>query len=131
VHSETKKHNKYLLLEVLETNAINVKRYEVNGRTVLFYFNEIPSTCRTCVRFIAVKEYDMGKVKPQPVKIYDYYEPGRKSVGLPEVNQHRLKPGEVVDLNVKPSSVNLQRQGQLWISLHLRRMAELLGFLLT
>ncbi|CAK8682027.1 unnamed protein product [Clavelina lepadiformis] len=64
---------------MLQSNTINLKRYEISGRSILFYFDEIQSTCRTCVRFVAIKEFDTGRVKPQPVKIYDYYEPGFES----------------------------------------------------
>ncbi|GCB82495.1 hypothetical protein scyTo_0022339, partial [Scyliorhinus torazame] len=55
---------------------IELKRYEVDGRKVLFYFDEIPSQCMTCVKFHAYREYIIGKTAPVPVKVYDYYEPG-------------------------------------------------------
>uniref|UniRef100_H2YPN1 Kazal-like domain-containing protein n=1 Tax=Ciona savignyi TaxID=51511 RepID=H2YPN1_CIOSA len=67
------------LQQVLETNTVNLKRYEVSGRKIIFYFDEIYSTCRTCVRFVAIRRFETGKVKPQPVVIYDYYEPAFQS----------------------------------------------------
>ncbi|XP_063146713.1 C3 and PZP-like alpha-2-macroglobulin domain-containing protein 8 [Candoia aspera] len=63
-------------LEKLLTNKqIGLKRYEVDGRKVLFYFDEIPSQCMTCVKFMAFREYIVGKTAPLPIKVYDYYEP--------------------------------------------------------
>nr|XP_009861615.2 C3 and PZP-like alpha-2-macroglobulin domain-containing protein 8 [Ciona intestinalis] len=67
------------LQQVLDTNDVNLKRYEVSGRTILFYFDEIHSTCRTCVRFVAIRQFETGRVMPQPVVIYDYYEPAFES----------------------------------------------------
>ncbi|XP_077993522.1 C3 and PZP-like alpha-2-macroglobulin domain-containing protein 8 [Glandiceps talaboti] len=59
---------------VLSKNS-GIKRYEVDGRKVFFYFDEIPSECLTCVSFEAYRDYIVGKTKPVPVRIYDYYEP--------------------------------------------------------
>ncbi|KAG7283666.1 hypothetical protein CRUP_020439 [Coryphaenoides rupestris] len=61
---------------LLMDKRVGLKRYEVEGRKVLFYFDEIPSQCMTCVSFQAVREYIVGKTAPVPVKVYDYYEPG-------------------------------------------------------
>ncbi|KAG9486395.1 hypothetical protein GDO78_006660 [Eleutherodactylus coqui] len=63
------------LEELLLNKQIGLKRYEVEGRKVLFYFDEIPSQCMTCVQLQAFREYVVGKTSPVPVKIYDYYEP--------------------------------------------------------
>ncbi|CAH2293294.1 C3 and PZP-like alpha-2-macroglobulin domain-containing 8 [Pelobates cultripes] len=63
------------LEQLLMNKQIGLKRYEVDGRKVLFYFDEIPSQCMTCVQFQAFREYIVGKTAPVPVKIYDYYEP--------------------------------------------------------
>ncbi|XP_053558866.1 C3 and PZP-like alpha-2-macroglobulin domain-containing protein 8 [Bombina bombina] len=63
------------LEQLLMNKQIGLKRYEVDGRKVLFYFDEIPSQCMTCVQLQAFREYIMGKTAPVPVKIYDYYEP--------------------------------------------------------
>ncbi|OCU00808.1 hypothetical protein XELAEV_180065882mg, partial [Xenopus laevis] len=60
---------------LLLNKQIGLKRYEIDGRKVLFYFDEIPSQCLTCVKLQAFREYIVGKTAPVPVKIYDYYEP--------------------------------------------------------
>lgn len=43
----------------------------------VYHFPQIPSQCMTCVAFQAVREYIVGKTAPVPVKVYDYYEPGK------------------------------------------------------
>ncbi|XP_018112272.1 C3 and PZP-like alpha-2-macroglobulin domain-containing protein 8 [Xenopus laevis] len=63
------------LEQLLLNKQIGLKRYEIDGRKVLFYFDEIPSQCLTCVKLQAFREYIVGKTAPVPVKIYDYYEP--------------------------------------------------------
>lgn len=60
--------------QLLQTQRL-LKRYEVKDRTVFFYFDEIPGTCKTCVSFNTMQEFYVGRVQSQPVKIYDYYEP--------------------------------------------------------
>lgn len=40
-------------------------------------FIQIPSQCMTCVKFQAFREHIVGKTAPVPIKVYDYYEPGR------------------------------------------------------
>ncbi|KAJ7415213.1 C3 and PZP-like alpha-2-macroglobulin domain-containing protein 8 [Willisornis vidua] len=64
------------LEQLLMNKQIGLKRYEVDGRKVLFYFDEIPSQCMTCVKFQALREHIVGKTAPVPIKVYDYYEPG-------------------------------------------------------
>ncbi|KAL1022981.1 hypothetical protein UPYG_G00035010 [Umbra pygmaea] len=63
------------LERLLMDKRVGLKRYEVEGRKVVFYFDEIPSQCMTCVVFQAVRDYIVGKTAPVPVKVYDYYEP--------------------------------------------------------
>lgn len=53
----------------------NIKRFEVNGNRVVFYFDEISKVCKTCVTFKAIIEYNAGRVKSQAATVYDYYEP--------------------------------------------------------
>ncbi|EPY88453.1 C3 and PZP-like, alpha-2-macroglobulin domain containing 8-like protein [Camelus ferus] len=43
------------LEQLLLDKYITLKRYEVAGRRVLFYFDEISSRCLTCVRFRAIR----------------------------------------------------------------------------
>ncbi|XP_053442153.1 C3 and PZP-like alpha-2-macroglobulin domain-containing protein 8 isoform X3 [Nycticebus coucang] len=63
------------LEQLLLDKHTGMKRYEVAGRRVLFYFDEIPSRCLTCVRFQALREYVVGRTSALPVSVYDYYEP--------------------------------------------------------
>ncbi|KAJ7308318.1 hypothetical protein JRQ81_008852 [Phrynocephalus forsythii] len=63
------------LEQLLMNKQTGLKRYEVDGRKVLFYFDEIPSQCMSCVKFVAFRQYIMGKTAPLPVRVYDYYEP--------------------------------------------------------
>nr|XP_026245668.1 C3 and PZP-like alpha-2-macroglobulin domain-containing protein 8 [Urocitellus parryii] len=63
------------LEQLLLDRHIGMKRYEVAGRRVLFYFDEIPSQCLTCVKFQALREYVVGRTSALPVSVYDYYEP--------------------------------------------------------
>ncbi|PNI50716.1 CPAMD8 isoform 3 [Pan troglodytes] len=64
------------LEQLLLDKHMGMKRYEVAGRRVLFYFDEIPSRCLTCVRFRALRECVVGRTSALPVSVYDYYEPG-------------------------------------------------------
>ncbi|XP_032990817.1 C3 and PZP-like alpha-2-macroglobulin domain-containing protein 8 isoform X1 [Rhinolophus ferrumequinum] len=63
------------LEQLLLDQQVALKRYEVAGRRVLFYFDEIPSQCLTCVRFRALREHVVGRTSALPVSVYDYYEP--------------------------------------------------------
>ncbi|XP_047690649.1 C3 and PZP-like alpha-2-macroglobulin domain-containing protein 8 isoform X3 [Prionailurus viverrinus] len=63
------------LEQLLSDKHFTLKRYEVAGRRVLFYFDEIPSRCLTCVRFRALREHVVGRTSALPVSVYDYYEP--------------------------------------------------------
>ncbi|CAJ0946495.1 unnamed protein product [Ranitomeya imitator] len=49
------------IIKLLLNKQIGLKRYEVEGRKVLFYFDEIPSQCMTCVQMQAFREYIVGK----------------------------------------------------------------------
>ncbi|XP_062966135.1 LOW QUALITY PROTEIN: C3 and PZP-like alpha-2-macroglobulin domain-containing protein 8 [Cynocephalus volans] len=63
------------LEQLLLDKHVGMKRYEVAGRRVLFYFEEVPSRCLTCVRFQSLREYVVGRTSALPVSVYDYYEP--------------------------------------------------------
>ncbi|XP_038058113.1 C3 and PZP-like alpha-2-macroglobulin domain-containing protein 8 isoform X2 [Patiria miniata] len=60
---------------LLRDKYTKVKRYEIDGRKVILYFDEIPSQCMTCVTFDAYQDFVVGKTHAVPVKVYDYYEP--------------------------------------------------------
>eukprot|EP00069_Balaena_mysticetus_P019920 bmy_02576T0 len=63
------------LEQLLLDKHVALKRYEVAGRRVLFYFDEIPSGCLTCVRFRALRQHVVGRTSALPISVYDYYEP--------------------------------------------------------
>ncbi|XP_035593483.1 C3 and PZP-like alpha-2-macroglobulin domain-containing protein 8 isoform X2 [Oncorhynchus keta] len=75
------------LERLLLDKRVGLKRYEVDGRKVLFYFDEISSQCMTCVAFQAIREYIMGKTAPVPVKVYDYYEPAFEATRFYNVSE--------------------------------------------
>ncbi|KAK6467323.1 C3 and PZP-like alpha-2-macroglobulin domain-containing protein 8 [Huso huso] len=85
------------LEKLLLDKKIGLKRYEVDGRKVLFYFDEIPSQCRTCVKFQAYREYIVGKTAPVPVKVYDYYEPAFEATRFYNVSEHSPLARELCD----------------------------------
>ncbi|XP_069042035.1 C3 and PZP-like alpha-2-macroglobulin domain-containing protein 8 isoform X2 [Lepisosteus oculatus] len=85
------------LEKVLMDKRVGLKRYEVDGRKVLFYFDEIPSQCMTCVSFQAVREYIVGKTAPVPVKVYDYYEPAFEATRFYNASQSSPLARELCD----------------------------------
>ncbi|KAI7791344.1 C3 and PZP-like alpha-2-macroglobulin domain-containing protein 8 isoform X1 [Triplophysa rosa] len=85
------------LERLLSDKRVGLKRYEVDGRKVLFYFDEIPSQCMTCVIFNAVREYIVGKTAPVPVKVYDYYEPAFEATRFYNVSESSPLARELCD----------------------------------
>nr|XP_003201105.2 C3 and PZP-like alpha-2-macroglobulin domain-containing protein 8 [Danio rerio] len=85
------------LERLLLDKRVGLKRYEVDGRKVLFYFDEIPSQCMTCVAFNAVREYIVGKTAPVPVKVYDYYEPAFEATRFYNVSESSPLARELCD----------------------------------
>uniref|UniRef100_A0A4W4E1G7 Kazal-like domain-containing protein n=1 Tax=Electrophorus electricus TaxID=8005 RepID=A0A4W4E1G7_ELEEL len=75
------------LERLLLDKRAGLKRYEMDGRKVLFYFDEIPSQCMTCVAFQAMREFVVGKTAPVPVKVYDYYEPAFEATRFYNVSE--------------------------------------------
>ncbi|XP_068090260.1 C3 and PZP-like alpha-2-macroglobulin domain-containing protein 8 [Hyperolius riggenbachi] len=97
------------LEQLLLNKRIGLKRYEVDGRKVLFYFDEIPSQCMTCVKMQAFREYVVGKTAPVPVKIYDYYEPTFEATRFYNASENSPLSRELCDgttCNEVESSVN-------------------------
>ncbi|PNI50717.1 CPAMD8 isoform 4, partial [Pan troglodytes] len=76
------------LEQLLLDKHMGMKRYEVAGRRVLFYFDEIPSRCLTCVRFRALRECVVGRTSALPVSVYDYYEPAFEATRFYNVSTH-------------------------------------------
>ncbi|KAJ1085590.1 hypothetical protein NDU88_005720 [Pleurodeles waltl] len=85
------------LEQLLMNKQIGLKRYEVDGKKVLFYFDEIHSHCMTCVKFQAFREYIVGKTAPMPVKVYDYYEPAFEAMRFYNVSAHSPLARELCD----------------------------------
>ncbi|MFT7798785.1 C3 and PZP-like alpha-2-macroglobulin domain-containing protein 8 [Arapaima gigas] len=85
------------LEKLLMDKKVGLKRYDVDGRKVLFYFDEIPSQCMTCVSFQAVREFIMGKTAPMPVKVYDYYEPAFEASRFYNVSKNSPLARELCD----------------------------------
>lgn len=85
------------LEQLLMNKQIGLKRYEVDGRKVLFYFDEIPSQCMTCVKFQAFREYIVGKTAPVPIKVYDYYEPAFEATRFYNVSENSPLARELCD----------------------------------
>ncbi|KAK2151551.1 hypothetical protein LSH36_359g00065 [Paralvinella palmiformis] len=64
------------LEKLLERENLKLKRYEIDGRKVIFYFDEIQSRCVTCLNFEIIRKYKVENSNPVPVRIFDYYEGG-------------------------------------------------------
>ncbi|XP_061594140.1 C3 and PZP-like alpha-2-macroglobulin domain-containing protein 8 [Cololabis saira] len=100
------------LERVLMDKRVGLKRYELSGRKVLFYFDEIPSQCMTCVAFQAVREYIVGKTAPVPVKIYDYYEPAFEATRFYNVSESSPLARELCD---GPTCNEVESSTNQWI----------------
>ncbi|XP_048833102.1 C3 and PZP-like alpha-2-macroglobulin domain-containing protein 8 isoform X1 [Brienomyrus brachyistius] len=85
------------LEKLLMDKRVGLKRYEVDGRKVVFYFDEIPSQCMTCVGFQAIREYIVGKTAPLAVKVYDYYEPAFEATRFYNVSENSPLARELCD----------------------------------
>ncbi|XP_063003438.1 C3 and PZP-like alpha-2-macroglobulin domain-containing protein 8 [Elgaria multicarinata webbii] len=85
------------LEQLLMNKQIGLKRYELEGRKVLFYFDEIPSQCMTCVKFVAFREHIVGKTAPLPIKVYDYYEPAFEATRFYNVSESSPLARELCD----------------------------------
>ncbi|XP_076880650.1 C3 and PZP-like alpha-2-macroglobulin domain-containing protein 8 isoform X3 [Brachyhypopomus gauderio] len=85
------------LERLLLDKRVGLKRYEMDGRKVLFYFDEIPSQCMTCVTFQSMREYVVGKTAPVPVKVYDYYEPAFEATRFYNVSESSPLARELCD----------------------------------
>ncbi|XP_072294012.1 C3 and PZP-like alpha-2-macroglobulin domain-containing protein 8 [Eucyclogobius newberryi] len=100
------------LERLLMDKRVGLKRYEMSGRKVFFYFDEIPSQCITCVGFQAVREYIVGKTAPVPVKIYDYYEPAFEATRFYNVSESSPLARELCD---GPTCNEVESSTNQWI----------------
>uniref|UniRef100_A0A3P9P539 C3 and PZP like alpha-2-macroglobulin domain containing 8 n=2 Tax=Poecilia reticulata TaxID=8081 RepID=A0A3P9P539_POERE len=100
------------LERLMMDKRVGLKRYELNGRKVLFYFDEIPSQCMTCVALQATREYIVGKTAPVPVKIYDYYEPAFEATRFYNVSESSPLARELCD---GPTCNEVESSTNQWI----------------
>ncbi|XP_034035690.1 C3 and PZP-like alpha-2-macroglobulin domain-containing protein 8 [Thalassophryne amazonica] len=100
------------LERLLMDKRVGLKRYELNGKKVLFYFDEIPSQCMTCVALRAVREYIVGKTAPVLVKIYDYYEPAFEATRFYNVSESSPLARELCD---GPTCNEVESSANQWI----------------
>ncbi|OXB73108.1 UNVERIFIED_CONTAM: hypothetical protein H355_012033 [Colinus virginianus] len=100
------------LEQLLMNKQIGLKRYEVDGRKVLFYFDEIPSQCMTCVKFQAFREYIVGKTAPVPIKVYDYYEPAFEATRFYNVSENSPLARELCD---GPTCNEVESSSSQWV----------------
>uniref|UniRef100_A0A8B9UR96 C3 and PZP like alpha-2-macroglobulin domain containing 8 n=1 Tax=Anas zonorhyncha TaxID=75864 RepID=A0A8B9UR96_9AVES len=100
------------LEQLLMNKQIGLKRYEVDGRKVLFYFDEIPSQCMTCVKFQAFREYIVGKTAPVPIKVYDYYEPAFEATRFYNVSENSPLARELCD---GPTCNEVESSASQWV----------------
>lgn len=49
----------------------------LNNIYLPIYLVQIPNAREACVQFKMKREFEVGVVQPVPVKVYDYYEPGK------------------------------------------------------
>ncbi|XP_053147686.1 C3 and PZP-like alpha-2-macroglobulin domain-containing protein 8 isoform X2 [Hemicordylus capensis] len=101
------------LEQLLVNKQIGLKRYEVDGQKVLFYFDEIPSQCLTCVTFVAFREYVVGKTAPVPIKVYDYYEPALEATRFYNVSEDSPLARELCD---GPSCNEVESSASHWVA---------------
>ena len=57
----------------------NLKRYDITDGKIFFYFDEVSSDCYSCVNFLIYEEYNVKKLKPKSITVYDYYEPSYRA----------------------------------------------------
>ena len=66
----------HTLDKLLDHRNLKLKRYDMEGRKIYFYFDEIRSGCVTCLSFEIIRKYKVEDGSTAPIRIYDYYEPG-------------------------------------------------------
>lgn len=53
----------------------NVKRHELNGDSLVLYFDQITSEKDSCISLVVQHAFKVNDTKDANVKIYDYYQP--------------------------------------------------------
>ncbi|XP_022104847.1 A.superbus venom factor 1-like [Acanthaster planci] len=64
----------------MENSDGQIQRYETTDHSVVFYFEEIRGLETTRIRFRAERKFEVGKVQPVAVHVYDYYNPTEECV---------------------------------------------------
>ncbi|XP_038046850.1 complement C3-like isoform X2 [Patiria miniata] len=68
------------LQTVMDNSGGRVERYEETDHSVVFYFEDIPGLEAIRIQFRAEREFNVGKVQPVAVHVYDYYNPTEECV---------------------------------------------------
>jgi hypothetical protein len=64
----------FCLKDMIEENLIPLlSRYEITGRSVVFYFDEICPTEPLCFKFNTIEEFEVKHQVPVSAEVYDYY----------------------------------------------------------
>jgi hypothetical protein len=50
-------------------------KYEITGKSVVFYFDRLCSNSKICIKFKAYRDFEVLHSLPVSIKAYDYYEP--------------------------------------------------------
>ncbi|XP_062499169.1 complement C3-like [Corticium candelabrum] len=56
-------------------SRLGLSKYEVSERKVVFYFDKLCDTKRTCVVFKAYRKFEIVNSLPVSVRVFDYYQP--------------------------------------------------------
>uniref|UniRef100_A0ABM0MSR7 Complement C3-like n=1 Tax=Saccoglossus kowalevskii TaxID=10224 RepID=A0ABM0MSR7_SACKO len=62
-------------LEKMKNNEAQFQSYDVNKRSVIFYIDQITNQTDVTIEFDIKQVFNVGKVQPVAVKVYDYYSP--------------------------------------------------------
>ncbi|XP_062523084.1 A.superbus venom factor 1-like [Corticium candelabrum] len=68
------------LSDILSSTGKDLKLdfYEINSKSVVFYFDELCSAKNICITFKAYRKFEVMRSLPVSVKAYDYYRPAIK-----------------------------------------------------
>lgn len=77
--------------KIMSNPSLKLKRVETEDRKVLFYFDEIPSSRKVCVKVLFQRAFDVGKPQPSSASVYSYYEPANRAEALYAVDSLKDK----------------------------------------
>ncbi|EDV25555.1 uncharacterized protein TRIADDRAFT_55768 [Trichoplax adhaerens] len=78
--------NQNKLREIVKSNTLSIKRYEMSGSHVVLYFDELTNN-KKCVTVMMERTVPVGLLKPVPVKVFDYYEPEKQASAFYKVSK--------------------------------------------